>query len=172
MNRTAWFNRSFPAITDNGLLPSIIVRLSGTPVRLEDTIRNTPQHLLTLKPNNKWSIQEEAGHLSDMEPLWLGRVDDFLQKAESLRVADLTNQATHNANHNLAPATSILQRFRERRQQLIQLLSGLNEEQLQNTALHPRLKTPMRIIDHAYFIAEHDDHHLANIHDIIIGQRH
>jgi len=27
---------------------------------------------------------------------------------------------------------------------------------------HPhRLKAPMRLVDHLYFVAEHDDHHLA-----------
>jgi len=31
------------------------------------------------------------------------------------------------------------------------------------SALHPRLQTPMRLIDHLFFIAEHDDHHLAKI---------
>jgi hypothetical protein len=31
------------------------------------------------------------------------------------------------------------------------------------TALHPRLGTPMRLLDHVLFIAEHDDHHLARI---------
>ena len=28
---------------------------------------------------------------------------------------------------------------------------------------HPRLGTPMRLIDLAFFVAEHDDHHLAQI---------
>jgi hypothetical protein len=31
------------------------------------------------------------------------------------------------------------------------------------TMLHPRLKQPMRLVDHLYFVAEHDDHHLAHI---------
>jgi hypothetical protein len=39
----------------------------------------------------------------------------------------------------------------------------LKDDQLLNTALHPRLKIPMRIVDLAYFVAEHDDHHLATI---------
>jgi hypothetical protein len=29
------------------------------------------------------------------------------------------------------------------------------------TLLRPRLKTPMRLVDHLFFVAEHDDHHLA-----------
>jgi hypothetical protein len=33
--------------------------------------------------------------------------------------------------------------------------------------LHPRLKMPMRAIDHLYFVAEHDDHHLAHIERLV-----
>jgi hypothetical protein len=32
---------------------------------------------------------------------------------------------------------------------------------------HPRLKTPMRLVDHLYFVAEHDDHHLARIRELL-----
>jgi hypothetical protein len=38
-----------------------------------------------------------------------------------------------------------------------------DETFIQRTALHPRLNVPMRVLDWAYFIAEHDDHHLAQI---------
>jgi len=31
------------------------------------------------------------------------------------------------------------------------------------TAWHPRLKVRMRLVDLAYFVAEHDDHHLASM---------
>jgi hypothetical protein len=29
------------------------------------------------------------------------------------------------------------------------------------------LKTPMRLVDHLYFVAEHDDHHLAGIWELL-----
>ncbi|MFN8372037.1 MAG: hypothetical protein U0694_04075 [Anaerolineae bacterium] len=28
---------------------------------------------------------------------------------------------------------------------------------------HPRLLQPMTLVDHIYFVAEHDDHHLAQV---------
>ncbi|KAA2239034.1 DinB family protein [Chitinophaga agrisoli] len=169
MQRMEWFKRKFPVMEDNGVLPAIIERLSGTPARLEEIFRSADPALLIAKRGDKWSVQEEAGHLADMEPLWLGRLDDFLQQATELRAADLTNQITHNANHNVTPATTLLQRFREQRLLLVQKLASLTDAQLLNTALHPRLKTPMRVIDHAYFVAEHDDHHLAGIREGLSG---
>ncbi|MDR6568105.1 DinB family protein [Chitinophaga ginsengisegetis] len=167
MKRTEWFNRIFPVIEDNGILPGIIERLSGTPARLEEIIRTTSPELLIIKTGEKWSINEETGHLADMEPLWLGRLEDLINGATELRVADLTNQKTHTANHNATPAPVLLQQFREQRQQLVSRLWSLNDEQLTKSALHPRLKTPMRIIDLAYFVAEHDDHHLAGIRQLL-----
>jgi hypothetical protein len=35
--------------------------------------------------------------------------------------------------------------------------------------VHPRLKAPMRLVDHLFFMAEHDDHHLAIIWGMIRG---
>jgi uncharacterized damage-inducible protein DinB len=167
MKRTPWFERVFPIIEDNGIMPSIIERLSGTPARAEELTHKLAPTLLTRKLNEKWSIKEEIGHLSDLEPLWSGRFDDFIKGLPELRVADLTNQATHKANHNATEIKVLLKRFRERRRQLVAKLLLLDEAKLNNTALHPRLKTPMHIIDLAYFVAEHDDHHLASIREIL-----
>ncbi|MGN7824335.1 DinB family protein [Chitinophaga sp. 22536] len=165
MKRTAWFDRSFPAITDNGVMPDIIERLAGTPARLEELTRGLAEAVLVNKSGEQWSVKEEAGHLSDMEPLWSGRFDDFVNGEAELRVADLTNQRTHQANHNATALAELLQRFREQRTLLVKKLLALDDSQLDKTALHPRLKTPMRIIDLAYFVAEHDDHHLAGIRE-------
>jgi hypothetical protein len=60
-----------------------------------------------------------------------------------------------------------LQGFREQRQIFVNNLIGLNDEELLKSSLRPRLKTPMKIIDLAYFVAEHDDHHLASVREIL-----
>jgi len=170
MKKTEWLKRNFPSIEDNGILPSIIERLSGTPARIDEIVSNLSPALAVLKPLNKWSIQEEIGHLSDLEPLWFGRLEDLLGGLPELRAADLTNQKTSTANHNATEIRMLLQLFRKQRQLFVDNLIILNENQLSNVALHPRLKTPMRVIDLANFVAEHDDHHLANIREILRTQ--
>jgi uncharacterized damage-inducible protein DinB len=167
MKKTEWFNRKFPVIEDIGLLLSIIERLAGTPARLEEIVHRADPNALVLKKDDKWSVKEEAGHLSDLEPLWLGRLGDLANGLKALRVADLTNRRTHEANHNSVPIEILLQRFREQRLELVDRLMQLDEEQLTHAALHPRLGTPMRIMDLAYFVAEHDDHHLASIRNLL-----
>jgi hypothetical protein len=46
----------------------------------------------------KWSAQENAGHLLDLEPLWLARVRDYAAASAQLTVADLTNRQTDEAD--------------------------------------------------------------------------
>ena len=167
MNRTRWFERKFPPIEDNGLFPSIIERLAGTPARLEEIVSNIYSEMLQLKRENKWSIKEEVGHLGDLEPVWLARLDDLMNNVAELTKADLSNQKTHNANHNSSDIGVLTTHFRHQRKDFVDKLRKLTNEQLLNTALHPRLKTPMRIIDLAYFVAEHDDHHIAAIQEIL-----
>jgi hypothetical protein len=167
MQRTEWFKRKFPLMEDNGILPAIIERLAGTPARVEELTSGLGDQLLTMKPGDKWSIKEEIGHLSDLEPLWYGRLDDFINREPELAPADLTNRQTHEANHNETSCSALLDNFRRERGRLVAKLMSLDEDHLLHTALHPRLKTPMRVIDLAYFVAEHDDHHLASIREII-----
>ncbi len=167
MKRTKWFERKFPPIEDNGLLSSIIERLTGTPARIEELVIDIDSDTLRTKHANKWSIKEEIGHLGDLEPLWLLRLNNLIDNADELAKADLTNQKTHNANHNSTDLNTLTNDFRRQRQEFVCKLRSLTDEHLLHTALHPRLKTPMRIIDLAYFVAEHDDHHLAAVQEIL-----
>lgn len=167
MKRTEWFNRKFPPIEDNGILPSIIERLAGTPPRLEEMIADISPGILTFSYDGKWTIKQEIGHLADLEPLWLSRVEDLENGSPVLTAADLTNRKTHEANHNEVGIGVLLGAFRQQRVLLVNALRSVTDEQLEHVSLHPRLKTPMRIIDLAYFVAEHDDHHLTTIRMIL-----
>ncbi len=158
-----WFERHFDFDMPLWMYPNILERLRGTPARLEETVTGVSSAVLTHRIGEEWSLQENAGHLWDMEALWSGRLEDFLNGVETLRVADLTNRKTYDANHNASPIDSILANFRRERMTFLAKLDALDEATIQKTALHPRLKQPMRVIDHVFFVAEHDDHHLAQI---------
>jgi uncharacterized damage-inducible protein DinB len=108
-------------------------------------------------------VQENVGHLVDLEPLWFHRAQQLFAGEAELAPADLANQRTHEANHNARQLSSLLAEFRERRHQLVQLVATADATVIARTALHPRLQTPMRLIDLAVFVADHDDHHLAAI---------
>jgi len=161
-----WFERKFRFDFPLELYPNLRVRLRGAPARLEELISGLTREQLIHKPDGKWSIQGNAGHLLDLEPLWLARVDDFLKGAEVLTAADLTNRRTHEAGHNHRPLQDILSGFRQGRETLVNRLQGLNRDDFARTAKHPRLQQPMRFVDHIFFVAEHDDHHLARIWEL------
>lgn len=165
--RVAWTDRTFSFDFPSDIYPELMERLRGTAARLDERVRPLPRNTLTVRDGVKWSIQENAGHLMDLEELWMGRVEDFMAGAETLRAADLTNQKTHDANHNAQDVEAILAGFRVERLALIKQLESLEPKDFARTALHPRLNQPMRLCDSMSFTAEHDDYHLARITELV-----
>ncbi len=81
-----WFERTFEFSFPVELLPNLYARLR-----------------LIEKTQEKWSAQEHAGHLLDLEPLWLVRVGYYVAASDQLTAADLKNRKTDEANHKRAP---------------------------------------------------------------------
>lgn len=168
MNRPPiWFERKFEFTFPVDQHPNLCARLRGTPTRLEELVGGSSRNRLIGKPEEKWSAQEHAGHLLDLESLWMARVDDYLAAGSELTAADLKNRKTYEANHNARPVDQILREFREARLRLVKHVETIDSALFARTLLHPRLKQPMRLVDHLYFVAEHDDHHLACIWELL-----
>ena len=161
-----WFKRQFSFDLPIEMFANVVERVRGTPVRLEDLTRGVSAEVLTRRDADKWSIQEQAGHLLDLEELGMKRLNDFEAGRETLTAADMTNQKTHEANHNATPIEEILSAFRNERMAFVARLDSYDEAFVARTALHPRLQQNIRVIDLVFFIAEHDDHHLARISEL------
>ncbi len=166
MKQIKWFDRKFDFAFEQNIFPSIIERLGGTSIRLNHKIDQIKTEHLTTKLDGNWSIQENIGHLIDLEPLWQGRLEDILNDMEYMRAADLENRKTDQANHNEKEIDHLLNAFSALRQKTLNSLIALSEPQVYEYALHPRLKKPMRVMDLFLFVAEHDDHHLARISEL------
>ena len=169
VRRTKWFERKFDFSQPIGVFPCVVERLRGTPARLEEMTRALPTRQLTARPGDGWSIQQHAGHLIDLDELHEGRLEDYANKLEVLRPADLTNRKTFEAGHNDVPLEELLAAFRAARLRFVRRLEALTEDELAVSALHPRMQVPMRVVDMALFVAEHDDHHLATITELSNG---
>src|SRR5262249_41962010 len=115
----AWFERKFSFEFPVEQYPNLCERLQGTPARLEEMLKAVRHEVLVAKPGGKWSAQEHAGHLADLEPLWLARVNDFVAGGDTLTTADLTNRKTDEANHNARKLAEILAEFRAARLRLV-----------------------------------------------------
>ena len=165
IQQTLWTERKFEFNFTVGLFPVILERLKGTLPRLETIVRNKSEQELSYKSSGAWSIKEQIGHLYDVEELWYGRIEDFLSGKESLRAADMTNAKTRKADHNKKNIEELLQQFSSARNKLIEKVEQIDERTASITSLHPRLQKPMRLIDSLFFVAEHDDHHVAKIRE-------
>lgn len=163
MPHWTWFDRTFDFSYPPGKFPDILERLRGTPARLEERLRGVGEDTLRRRLDGGWTILENAGHLFDLEPLWTGRLDDFEAGRDTLRPADLSNEKTFAARHNDRATAEVLGAFRRVRAAHVARLESLPESAWGRSALHPRLNTPMRLVDACLFVAEHDDYHLARI---------
>lgn len=167
-----WFERRFRFDLEPEYFPLVLERLIGTRPRLDALLAGASPGALLDRPGGAWSVQQHVGHLADLESLWYGRVDDVLSGLSEMRPADLLNRATEEADHNDRPIGEVLRLFAELRDRFTERLASLGLDDVARGADHPRLKQPMRIIDLAVFVAEHDDHHLATIRRrLIIGVR-
>jgi len=161
-----WTDRTFRFDLPVEMFPVVIERLRGAAPRIEDKVRGLSPEVLTRRDNDSWSIQEHIGHLLDLDELHIGRLYDYLANAEVLRAADMENRKTWQADHNLRAAEDLVQDFRSERESFVERLDTWDDPG--QSAMHPRLKQPMRVIDMAFFVAEHDDHHLARMTELAL----
>lgn len=165
--RERWFDRQFAFDLPLSMAPNVVERLRGTPARAEELTRGVSTRRLTKRVDGRWSAQENVGHLVDLERLWLLRVEDLLAGRPRLSPADLQNRATTEADHNARELGAILTELRAARGRFVGALEAMSHDLWARSSLHPRLESPMRTIDLAFFVAEHDDHHLATITAIL-----
>jgi uncharacterized damage-inducible protein DinB len=161
-----WFDRKFQPGLGVEAAPALLERLRETPSRLAEAVKGLPTAALTRRVDGKWSIQENIGHLLDLEALWDVRLDDFDKGANVLHPADLENRKTHEAGHNSRAIADVLSDFGRARRAILARLDRMNAAELSRTALHPRLQQPMSVVDLCFFVAEHDDHHLRTMAEL------
>jgi uncharacterized damage-inducible protein DinB len=166
VTRQPWFERRFTFDLPVTAAPGLIERLRGTPVRLRERVAGLAIPKLIARQGPGWSIQENVGHLWDLEPLWMTRAEDLAAGKAVLQAADLQNRKTHDANHNARALGELLRGFETARATLVTRLEATDDAGWARSAKHPRLDMQMRLLDLAYFVAEHDDHHLATITEL------
>lgn len=164
INRQPWFERRFTFDLPVQSAPGIIERLRGTPARVQHRLAGVPVPRLTQRPApEQWSMQENAGHLSDLESVWMTRVNDLAAGRNTLTPADAENRQTFDARHNDHPLDHIVGRFMEARAELVGQLEEADQADWMRSAMNSQIQKPMRLLDMAFYIAEHDDHHLATM---------
>ena len=168
MPKWPWIDREFHFDFPVEKWPDLLERSRGTPARLEERVRGLSRQMLThVPPGGGWSIQQNIGHLVDLGYLPMQRIQQILEGETTLIAADMQNRKTTQADHNARDVVELLAEFRRDRAALVARFESLSAEDWAKSALHPRLKQQMRIVDVAYFDAEHDDYHLGRIGELI-----
>ncbi len=157
-----WFERNLKFGYAPEMLPFFIERLRGTIVRLEHKVNNINDEILSIKINGKWSIKENIGHLVEVDVIANKRIDEITSNVEVMSPAVFEPK-----DYNPWPIEKVLDFFRENRLSNLTKYEMLSEEQLKKSSLHPRLKVKMTPVDLAWFDAEHDDHHIVKINEIL-----
>lgn len=165
--RIKWTDRRFDFNFPVELYPEMTERIRGTPARLEDRLKRLSPEILTRRDGDRWSMQENAGHLLDLESLVMQRIGEYVAGAEALHAADMSNRKTYEAEHNQVAIDLILSSFRSQRGAIVDRLEQLESSMFARSALHPRLGVQMRLVDMIFFQAEHDDFHLTRISELI-----
>jgi hypothetical protein len=167
-----WMKREFSFDQPIDVFPALLERLRGTPARAKELIASVSEEVLARRSHGKWSVKDHLGHLVDLQPLDEQRLHEFLARTATLSAADISNRAREQGNHRQTPCAHILGRLRIGREELARKLDALTKEEIGISAVHPRLQKPMRLMDWVYFVAEHDDHHLAKARRAILcGER-
>lgn len=166
MIRWKWLERTFSFDYPVEKFPDLLERWRGTPARLEDRLRGVPEDVLT-RGDGGWTIKQNVGHLIDLDGLPVRRLVQILAGEPTLIAADLSNRGTNDADHNARPVADLLAEFRRNRLAGVARFEAVAEADRSRSAIHPRLRQPMRIVDLLYFDSEHDDYHLARIGELL-----
>jgi hypothetical protein len=163
MKKVEWFERQFTFGMPIGLLPFHLERLGGTISRIEKKVANIPDGILSNKLDGKWSIKENIAHLAEVDEIALKRIDEMRYGISPMTPAVIQPGKDYNAQ----PISEVIQYFKTNRKNNLEKYKALSEDDLQKSSLHPRLKVMMNPVDLAWFDAEHDDHHLVRVNEIL-----
>jgi hypothetical protein len=162
MQEVPWFERELIFGKPVEMLPYFLERLSGTILRLEAKVKGIEDHILSEKFNGKWSIKQNIGHLAEVDQIANKRIDEMVNG-----VAVISPAVFEPQDYNPWPIEKVISFFSETRKSNLKKYASLSSDQLLKSSLHPRLKVQMTPVDLAWFDAEHDDHHLVKINNIL-----
>ena len=163
MKKLLWFERQFAFGLPAAMLPFYLERLDGTIIRLEEKVKGIPEEILSTKLNTKWSVKQNIGHLAEVDQIASRRIDEIIAGVSPLSPAVFEP----GGDYNRQPVSEVIAFFNDHRKKNLAKYRSLAESDLQKSSLHPRLKVQLTPVDLAWFDAEHDDHHLVTINELL-----
>ena len=114
----------------------------------------------------KWSVHENMAHLVSYQPLFMSRLYRILDSQEPYFEAYIGDDDPIFLYWRRQSPETLLKELEADRQQIIQLLQGLTEEQLQRTGIHASYGK-LNVQDWTEFFLLHEAHHLLTIFKLV-----
>lgn len=166
MNNLTWFERNLKFGYPKEMLPFFLERLEGSIVRLQAKVKGIDDTILSRKPNDKWSVKQNIGHLAEVDEIANKRLDEM-----AAGISPMSPAVFEPRDYNPWPIEKVIELFKTNRLKNLKKYQSLAEIDLLKSSLHPRLKVMMTPVDLAWFDAEHDDHHFVAINNILKQSR-
>ncbi|WP_020533251.1 DinB family protein [Flexithrix dorotheae] len=164
MNQIGWFERQFEFPGNQNIFPSLLERLEGTSIRLRVKTLKISDSIQVIRPEGKWSIMENIRHLLEMELVWQKFISSILKGKRIINLSNTKSPASPQLNNE--NVDHLLIQFADQRRITLETISKLKNDKIFKNAFYTPLQRPLSILDLAYYMAEHDDHHLARITNI------
>jgi hypothetical protein len=162
MNNLPWFERNLKFGHPKEMLPYFLERLEGSIVRIREKVNGVDDKILSVKLNDKWSVKQNIGHLAEVDAIANKRLDEMASG-----ISPMSPAVFEPEDYNPWPIEKVVELFKTNRLKNLEKYQSLPENDLLKSSLHPRLKVQMTPVDLAWFDAEHDDHHMLKISEII-----
>ena len=106
--------------------------------------------------------EENIGHLAEIDEIAGKRINEMISGVSPMSPAVFEPMPYHEW-----PISKVIEFFRENRIRNVERYAALTSDELDKSSEHPRLKVRLTPVDLALFDAEHDDHHLVRINEIL-----
>ena len=167
MRLTPWNERTLPFGKGLEELHVLVERALGTPARLVHLTAHEPQERLSLRRSGCWSVKEHIGHLLYLDECMDGRVEDIMARRPTLCSIELSEQDRMLDLQRNRDLGDLLEEFRIRRNYLMHRVMNMDPGAIRHRSMHPCRRMAMTVVDMVMYLAEHDDHHLAQMRSIL-----
>lgn len=171
MQPQPWTERVLAFGRPAGELPLLLERLLGTPARIRGMAMQVPLEVLNLRRSGSWSVLEHIAHLLVLQDQMERRLVDHLERRTHLCTIDLSGQEARLHRERGRELGDLLEEFRLKRRWFVERIDEMDDGQLAHRALHPCTGELRSVVDMAFYMAEHDDHHLAVMRRLIEQRR-
>jgi len=147
---------------------AVLTALANVPALLVPLVREVPSEIVNRRPApGKWSAHEHACHLAEVQPLFLGRLEQMLAEDHPTLTPYEPPQEHEEGALLAVDLEHALERFAHDRARLVERLRQLSPEEWERTAEHPQYRR-YSVFLLARHIALHDQLHAYRIEERLL----